>query len=112
MALETRTDGPIQIILMIGRLDSSSARDAETKVKGVIDQGADRLLIDMSALDYISSAGLRVILVAAKSMQKSGGAMAICGMSPSVREVFEMTGFLKILKVYDQEAEAKEALAG
>ncbi|MCC9620341.1 STAS domain-containing protein [Thalassospira sp. MA62] len=111
MAVEVKADGPVQTILMIGRLDSSSAAEAEATVKAVIEQGADRLLIDMSALDYISSAGLRVVLVAAKNMQKTGGSMAVCGMSPSVREVFEMTGFLKILKVYDREADAKEALA-
>ena len=110
MALEVKIDGSVHTILMSGRLDSSSAADAETTVKAVIDQGATRLLIDMSALDYISSAGLRVVLVAAKNMHKSGGAMAICGMSPSVHEVFEMTGFLKILKVYDRESEAKQAL--
>ena len=112
MALDVKIDGSVHIILMVGRLDSSSASEAETTVKAVIDQGATHLLIDMSGLDYISSAGLRVVLVAAKNMQKSGGAMAICGMSPSVREVFEMTGFLKILKVYDRESEAKEALQG
>ncbi|NIZ03795.1 STAS domain-containing protein [Thalassospira lucentensis] len=111
MAVENKSDGDIQIIVMTGRLDSSSAGEAESNVKRVLDLGATKLLVDMSDLAYISSAGLRVVLIAAKSLHKAGGAMAICGMSPSVREVFEMTGFLKILQVFDTETEAKAALA-
>ena len=60
---------------------------------------AECLTLDFSRLDYISSAGLRVLLVAQKMMKKSGGAMSIANVSPAVKEVFDITGFSDILTI-------------
>ena len=63
-------------------------------------------MVDFSALTYVSSAGLRVILMAAKRVKQSQGKLVLFGLSPQVREVFEISGFLKILDVVDDRAAA------
>ena len=55
-------------------------------------------MLDLGRLDYISSAGLRVVLIAAKRLKSVGGALVLCTLNPSVREVFEISGFASILE--------------
>jgi anti-anti-sigma factor len=74
-----------------------------------IDSGANRLVLDFSGLDYISSAGLRVLLMAAKRVQAEKGAMALFGMKEHVKDVFEISGFLPVLTVVDSAEAAIEA---
>ncbi len=83
-----------------GRLDSVTAKDFETALIGKIDAGAKRVVLDLGQLAYISSAGLRVLLIAAKRLKSVGGALVLCGLNPSVREVFEISGFVSILEVH------------
>jgi anti-anti-sigma factor len=66
------------------------------------------LLVDFKALDYISSAGLRVLLATAKRLSSEGGSLRICHLNDTVREVFEISGFSTIFSVFDTEAEALE----
>lgn len=84
-----------------GRLDSNTAESFEQLVIGKINDGATQLVIDFSALDYISSAGLRVLLMAAKRIKGENGKMALCGLKDHIREVFEISGFLPILTIVD-----------
>ena len=90
------------------RVDSSSAKAFEIKVVAAIGTKASRILVDFSDLDYISSAGLRVVLVGAK-MTKAPRKFALCGMKPQIREIFDMSGFSKILTIHTDRA---TALAG
>ena len=71
----------------------------ETEVLAVVQQGARNVLLDMRELSYISSAGLRVVLVLAKRLKQAGGKLVIYGMQPHVREVFDISGFMAILNV-------------
>ncbi|GAB6041643.1 STAS domain-containing protein [Endothiovibrio diazotrophicus] len=82
-----------------GRLDSNTSQAFEKRVMERIEGGDLRLVIDFSQLDYISSAGLRVLLMTAKRLKPAGGALALCGMRDHIREVFELSGFLPILTV-------------
>lgn len=84
-----------------GRVDSNNAGSAEAMILGQVDGGAQRLVFDMSELNYISSAGLRVLLVTAKRLRQTGGRMALCQLRPNVHEVLEVSGFLSILTVCD-----------
>ena len=72
----------------------------------VLDAGNDRLLIELSQLEYISSAGLRVLLVVAKRIQQKGGKVVLCALVPNVKEVFEISGFSSIFKIFDNTADA------
>ena len=82
-----------------GRLDSNSDPIFEKELLAHIDGGCRRLLVDFSELTYISSAGLRVVLVAAKRMKAAGGKLVLAALSAQVREVFEISGFNRILEI-------------
>ena len=106
--LETM-DG-VQQLTLIGRLDSATFIAMEKTIGSLFASANDRVLIDFSALSYISSAGLRLILVAAKRARLVGGRLILCGLTPSVREVFEISGFLKIMETEQSRELARKAL--
>jgi anti-anti-sigma factor len=109
MQISTRTSNDIHIVAIAGSLDSTTAPEAQKSLDAVV-AGAKKVALDFSALDYISSAGLRVLLGAAKQLRGSGGKLGMFGLNQSVREVFEISGFATILAVYPSEAEAVGAM--
>lgn len=103
---ETR-EGDVVVLTIDGRLDASTAVAFEEKIVALMDGGAERVVIDGAAISYISSAGLRVFLVAAKRLATAaGGGFAIGALQPQVREVFDVAGFSSILSIHDTRAEA------
>jgi stage II sporulation protein AA (anti-sigma F factor antagonist) len=94
-----------------GRLDSESAPALAEDIGILIAGGADKLLLDMSALDYISSAGLRTVLQAAKQIKSKGGRLALCAMNQHIREIFEISGFAGMLDISPSHDEALSRLA-
>jgi anti-sigma B factor antagonist len=84
-------------IALTGRLDTTTAPDLEKELKDSLD-GMSAVIIDMSALEYISSAGLRVLLSAQKIMNKQGG-MKLCHVNENIMEILEVTGFVDILTI-------------
>lgn len=102
--------GDVVMAKLAGRLDSSSAPAAEESLSRVLGSGTPRLAIDLSKLDYISSAGLRILLVVARKVQQAQGKVALFGLGPGVREVFSISGFDRILAVRDDAAAAIAAL--
>jgi anti-anti-sigma factor len=100
--------GEVAIVKLAGRLDSSAAQPAEESFTQMLGSGTPRLAIDMSRLEYISSAGLRVLLVVAKKVQQAKGKMVLFGLVPNVREVFSVSGFDKIFAI---QADADAAVA-
>lgn len=105
MQISTRTLNDVHIVAITGSLDSTTSPDAQKSLDAVLAY-AKRLVLDFSELDYISSAGLRILLGAAKKLRASGGTLGMFGLNQSVREVFEISGFSSILSVYRSEAEA------
>lgn len=93
------------VLVPIARVDSATAKAFEAKVLQVVNAGAPKIVIDFSELDYISSAGLRVVLVGAK-MTRAPRKFALCGMKPHIREVFDVSGFAKILAIHPDRAAA------
>lgn len=106
MAIATQTVDGKTLVSMGSRIDSANAADVERDLMGLVDEGRTCLAIDMSNLEYVSSAGLRVFLVLAKRLKSSGGAMALHSMNPNVREVFEISGFVKVLTVTETREDA------
>ncbi|MHC4822988.1 MAG: STAS domain-containing protein [Planctomycetota bacterium] len=94
------------VVRFEGNLDTNTAPEAEEKIAALISDGAGRMLADFRALDYISSAGLRILLWTAKQLGASNGELRVCSLNETVREVFDMSGFSSILGVYDNEDEA------
>lgn len=99
MNIEIQNRSGVLILHPIGRLDSTSSPELERLLLENFDLGAKRLLFDFSDLEYISSAGLRVVLLAGKRMRMVAGKMVLVGMRNVVQEVFEMSGFLALFAV-------------
>ena len=100
-----RKDG-ILIAKVEGRIDGTNAREFEEALQGEISAEDHLLILDMKALVYISSAGLRVLLLLAKTLQRQSGKLVVCSLSASIREVFEISGFSKIIPTYNSRFDA------
>lgn len=100
MQIDTATHGDLLEISPKGRLDSNTSPELEKALLAQIEGGQSKLTINFGGVDYISSAGLRVLLVAAKRTGAAKGRFSMHSLSPEIREVFEISGFLTILKVY------------
>ena len=89
-----------------GRIDTISAPEFEKSLGEQMMQGSTRFLIDLGKCDYISSAGLRCILTSGKNAKARGGELACCGLSGMVKQVFDISGFGSLLRVYDSPDDA------
>ncbi len=95
-----------------GRIDGSTAVAFEEAVRNAVEETDRALIMDFGELDYISSAGLRVILLTAKSLQSQDAKLVLCGLSDSIREVFKISGFDKLLPIHGTKAEAQASVGG
>ncbi len=94
-----------------GRIDSSNAAAAEVDVMSKIQNGSAKLIIDLQRLDYLSSAGLRVLLIAAKACRAGGGKAVIQQASPAISDVLKISGFDKIIPMFSSRDDAMKAFA-
>ena len=97
MTIEKKINGEAVTLMVSGRLDTQTAPELENELDAVL-PGLKELIFDMSGLEYVSSAGLRVILKAQKVMNTQGS-MKLTGVNDSIMEVFDITGFLDILTI-------------
>ena len=97
---EVRQDG-VDVIAPVGRIDTTTVGALEARLAPVLAVAVPRVVLDFSGVDYISSAGLRVLLVAARRVQAAGGRLALCGMPEPVRQVFQLAGFLPLFTIRD-----------
>ena len=88
------------ILRPTGRLDSISSQDLQSELSRRISEGDTSIVLDFKDLEYISSAGLRVLLLAGKELKARDGQLALCTLNNSVREVFEISGFISLFPVY------------
>ena len=96
MEIKVIDEGKPYVIALEGRLDTNTAPQLEEFANGLYDKNVNDIVVDMSACDFVSSAGLRVI-VAMQKRAATGGTLVFRGLVPEVMEVFQMTGFDKIL---------------
>jgi len=111
MEIQTRRAGDVLVVDMTGRLESRTSGPVATELNRIAQGGDRKILLNVKGLEYVSSAGLRAILVAAKLVQVNGGAVKICGANDTVRHVMEVSGFNSLLNLYDTEATALGAFA-
>ena len=97
MTINKTTEGSKLTIALEGRLDTVTAPELEGELAGST-QGVKELVFDLKDLDYVSSAGLRVLLSAQKTMNKQGS-MTIRGVKEEIMEIFDVTGFVDILNI-------------
>lgn len=106
MSITFETTGAVLVVELLGRLDSANAAEVEGALLERVTGAAGPVVLDLVRLDYISSAGLRVVLVVAKRMKQASRSLVLCGLQPNIRDVFEISGFLGILDVVPKRAEA------
>jgi anti-sigma B factor antagonist len=99
----------INIFKLNGRLDSNTSQGFEKKIFQAIEDGSKSMIIDFRDLEYISSAGLRVILKATKALKREEGKMMLCDMQDYVKEVFEIAGFDSFLPIVGTMDDALQA---
>lgn len=106
MEIKTTETGDVNVIEVVGHLDTNTSPEAESAINTLIESGSRKLLINFKALEFISSAGLRVLLATAKKLRASGGDLKICSLNDTVQEVFDISGFSSILTVSKDQEEA------
>jgi len=112
MDIKTERSNGALIAKAEGRIDGVNARDFEEAMKAAIGSDDNTVVIDLEGLSYISSAGLRVILLIAKTLRKRNADLVLCSLSAPIREVFEISGFDKIIPVHDSREQALAAISG
>jgi len=99
MEIGEASRGSVLVVSPRGRLDSTTSPAFDQLVRAKLAQGQHRIVIDLDQLDYISSAGLRILMVLAKALKAERGQVALCRMKEPVREVFRISGFDRIFTI-------------
>ena len=106
LAIATAKQQDTLVITLDGRIDAQSAKELEQQSLTWIDSGEKKLVLDFSAVNFISSAGLRVILLIAKKLEPVDGKVKLCGLNATLKDVFEISGFSKLFVIVPSVAEA------
>jgi len=107
---EERRNGVV-VVAPSGRIDSTTSAALDAHLSGLAAAGRSRIVVDFAEVDYISSAGLRVMLTLAKRIRDARGALALCSLDDAVRQVFELAGFLPLFAVEGSRDRAVEVVA-
>ncbi len=106
MNISTTNIESVAVVRLEGNLDTNTSSDAQESLNQLIDGGTSKILVNLAEVDFVSSAGLRILLVTAKKLSGSGGNLRISNLNETVTEVFEISGFSTILDVFGSEEEA------
>jgi anti-anti-sigma factor len=110
MDITSETDGDLVQFHLAGHMDTTTSHSVTQAVNAAMAAGGRRVVFDMRDVSYVSSAGLRVILVAAKQARAVGGGAAVFGLQPRVEKIFSVSGFDKVVPVAISVEEARERL--
>lgn len=111
MDLAEKKSGDVNILNICGRLDATSAAEAEKKLDELIGAGQVRIILNLQSLEYISSSGLRVFLAQLKKVRKQQGDIRLCCMKANIREVFDIAGFTQLFNIAEDEAAATDGFS-
>ena len=110
MEVTTERQNGVLSARVSGRVDSTNAREFEEQIRTAIEDDDRAVIMDFEKLVYISSAGLRAVLMTAKNLWKREATFALCSLPDVVREVFEVSGFDKIITIHPSREEALAAV--
>jgi anti-anti-sigma factor len=102
-------EAEVLVLELVGRLDTKTSGALEKSVAAHLAAGQRRFILDLTGMEYVSSAGLRIFLMLGKKVSGGTGSLALCGLSPQVKEVFDIAGFTRLFMLAATRA---EALAG
>jgi anti-anti-sigma factor len=100
MEVVVTTQDKVVIVEPRGRIDSATSRDFGARLLDLVKAGYSRVLVDFSKVIYISSAGFRALLIAAQDSAEKNCALALCGLSPEIRRLFEIGAFIDDFQIY------------
>lgn len=100
----------VKIVRLEGRMDTTSTPALEKKLSGLLEGEHPSILLDFEKVDYLSSAGMRLLLSETKKIKSKGGQLVFCRMSDEVMEIIKMAGFERILTICRNETEALKVL--
>ena len=106
MDLQTTIQNNATVVTISGRLDAVTAPDYEKRIREMVASGTNDFVVDFAQLDYISSAGLRALLLMAKLLKEKNGNVCFANVNGNVRSVFEMSGFAALFTMEDSVTEA------
>ena len=112
MEVSTERENGTLVARVDGRIDGATARDFEDVMQNAITDDDRAVVVSLEGLSYISSAGLRAILLIAKTLWKRDAAFALCSLDDTVTEVFKIAGFDKIIQIHPTQADAIAAVSG
>lgn len=110
LTVETEVIEGKSVMHISGRIDAVTAPILEKKIEDQVSEGHNKILLDFGGVDYLSSAGMRLLLAATKKMKAKEGVLALSGVGDEVMEIIKMAGFEKILNIYSSEKDALDAL--
>ena len=102
--------GDTCVVIVKGRLDGGVSAAFAEKVGGMVTNANPNLVIDFAGVDFVTSAGLRAVLILVKKVKAAGGSFALCSVQDSVREVLDITGFTGMFSIHAARADAIAAL--
>lgn len=103
--------GRVWVVTARGRLDGATSAAFAQRLEALVTGTEPRLLVDFSGIDFVSSAGLRAVLLVVKKVRNMHGALALCAVQPAVREVLEIAGFTGMIDIHPERTAALTALA-
>lgn len=108
MEIREKACGSVTILCPSGRIDAAHSEAFQTRLVAAVGRSAAQVVVDMADISYISSVGLRALMVAAKQTKATGGKLAVAGLQPVVLEIFEISRFNFVVKIF---ATVREAIA-
>lgn len=108
--IDAKQEGDILVVRMEGRMDAVAAPEAEVKVTGMVEDSGVKLLFDWEGIEYLSSAGIRMLLSVSKKVREKKGKMVLCNVTDNVMDVFKMSGFDHVLTIVPDRAAGMAAL--
>jgi anti-anti-sigma factor len=106
MEISEQREGDIVILSPVGRVDNDTSPRFQTKLLACVGSAATTVLIDFSGVEYISSAGLRALMMASKQSKATDGRLAAARLTPMVKEIFAISRFSLVVQVFETTAEA------
>jgi anti-anti-sigma factor len=106
MEAQVEEKGDVVVVRVLGRLDAASSPQLEKKINSIIETGHFKLILNLSGVDYLSSAGMRLILSVSKKLKHLEGKVVACNLTDDVLDVIKMAGFHQVLEFYPSEEES------
>ena len=106
MEISVAKEVEITTVWLKGRLDTATSKSVEDRLLQLIDAGERQMIIDLAGLEYISSVGLRVLILVAKRLKQVQGRVVVCSLQEPVRQVFDIAGFTGLFTLYESRDQA------